>query len=150
MVCSGNNNNHNSIFLLQYPCSIVPGKGSFQPKIHTSKRPRVVIASHAANVQVQAFYSLLFDNEALTYQNLPLLITYCVKAIHAVNAVLWHPGEHAQKSQTDRQADKPDDYYTRWPRHGLSTVSGNNSSHCVLLHVDVNRLKLHVLMYVRT
>ena len=60
-----------------------------------------------ANVQVQASYSLLFDNEAFN-QNLPLLelITCCVKAIHAVNAALWQPGEQNQNTQTDRQTDR--------------------------------------------
>ncbi len=38
------------------------------------------------------------------YRNLPLLklINYCV-AIHAVNAVLWHPGKQAQKLQQTNQ-----------------------------------------------
>ena len=29
-------------------------------------------------------------------------ITCCVKAIHAVNAMLWHPGEQTHKLQTDK------------------------------------------------
>ncbi len=32
-----------------------------------------------------------------------------MKAIHAINAVLWQPGEQTLKLQTD----KPNDYYTR-------------------------------------
>ncbi len=46
-----------------------------------------------------------------------------MKAIHAVNAALWHPGEQAQKSQTDKQTDKSDDYYV--PR-GAAARLGNN------------------------
>ncbi len=30
----------------------------------------------------------------------------CVKAIHAVNAALWHPGKQTQKSQTNRKTDR--------------------------------------------
>ncbi len=41
-------------------------------------------------------------------------ITCCVKAIHAVNAVLWQPGE---LTQNNRQTD----YYTR----GRPRTSGN-------------------------
>ncbi len=52
-----------------------------------------------------------------------------MKAIHAVNAALRHPGEQAQKSQTDKQTDKPDDYYI--PR-GAAARLGNNllTLHC--------------------
>ena len=44
-----------------------------------------------------------------SYKNLPLLklITCCVEAIHAANAVLWQPGEQAQKSQTDHMTTIP-------------------------------------------
>ncbi len=41
----------------------------------------------------------------------------CEGYIHAVNAVLWHPGKQTHILQI--HADKPNDYYTRWPRHGL-------------------------------
>ncbi len=37
-----------------------------------------------------------------------------MKAIHAVNAVLWQPGEQTHVSQTNKQTNKkPTDYYTR-------------------------------------
>ncbi len=53
-----------------------------------------------ANVQVHAlrFCLLLFDNEAVTSKSATIK-TCCVKTIHAVNALLWHPGEQAQKLQ---------------------------------------------------
>ncbi len=31
------------------------------------------------------------------------LITYCVKAVHAVNAVLWQPGEQTQNYKQTNQ-----------------------------------------------
>ncbi len=40
-----------------------------------------------------------------------------MKAIHAVNAVLWHPGEQAQKSQTDRQTNQPTTKPAHVPRY---------------------------------
>ncbi len=33
-----------------------------------------------------------------------------MKAIHAVNTALWHPGEETQTLQTDRQTDRQTDY----------------------------------------
>ncbi len=40
----------------------------------------------------------------------------CVEAIYAVNAVLWQPGELTQNhGQTDKQTDRPTDYYNPWP-----------------------------------
>ncbi len=41
-----------------------------------------------------------------------------MKAIHAVNALLWHPSEQAQNH---KRTDKPTDYYTR----GRPRTSGN-------------------------
>ena len=61
-----------------------------------------------------SFCSLLFDNEALTNIKILKLITCCVKAIHAVNSVLWHPGEQAQKSQTDRQTNPTPTHVPRY------------------------------------
>ncbi len=36
-----------------------------------------------------------------------------MKANHAVNVVLWQPGEQILNLQTDKQTDNPNDYYTR-------------------------------------
>ncbi len=72
--------------------------------MYTSNKGRVVARGHAANVQVQASY-LLFDNEALI---LLLRILCSVKAgsIHAVNALLWHPGKQTHKLQTNKPNDQ--------------------------------------------
>ncbi len=43
-----------------------------------------------------------------------------MKAIHAVNAVPWQPGEQTHVSQTNKQT-RQDDYYTR----GRPRASGN-------------------------
>ncbi len=36
-----------------------------------------------------------------------------MKAIHAVSAVLWQPGEQTHVSQTNKQTNKQTHYYTR-------------------------------------
>ncbi len=43
-----------------------------------------------------------------------------MKAIHAVNAVLWQPGEQIEKS---KQTNRLTDYYNPWPRLGLGLTT---------------------------
>ena len=45
-----------------------------------------VTSRHRASLR---FCSHLYDNEALTSKS-----ASCVEAIHAVNTVLWHPGDY--------------------------------------------------------
>ena len=49
-------------------------------------------------------YILTLTSKSVTFK----LIACCVKAIHAVNAALWQPGEQTQNC---RQTDRPTDYY---------------------------------------
>ncbi len=49
--------------------------------------------------------------------------------MHAVNPPLWHPGEQAQKLQTD----KPTNYYTRC---GRSMGLGNNKVYSTCTIID--------------
>ncbi len=61
-----------------------------------------------------------------------------MKAIHAINAVLWQPGEQILKLQTDKQTDKPNDYYTRGrPRAPRVIMLSNNAS------AKINNAHLH-------
>ena len=58
------------------------------------------------------------------------------EAIHAVNAVLWQPG---QKLQTF--TNRPTDYYTPWPQLGLGllfvTARGVGKGSCLTTTVSL-------------
>ncbi len=69
-----------------------------------------------ARVQVVHLLSFTRQPSFNLYENLPhlKLITYCVDALHAVNAPLWQPGEQTQIGQIDRQTNQPT-VITRYP-----------------------------------
>ncbi len=68
-----------------------------------------------------------------------------MKAIHAVNAVLWQPGEQIHKLRTN----KPNDYYTRGRPHA-PRVNGRECSErrAEMFHLLGHLARLSVLICV--
>ncbi len=69
-----------------------------------SNKGRVQLASCNAQVQASRFCSLLFYNKTVTSKS--ATINLCVEAIHAVDTVLWHPGEQTHILQTNKQRNQ--------------------------------------------
>ncbi len=95
-----------------------------------------------------------FPNEALL-SNLPSDINTnnlcCVKAIHAVNAVLWHPSEQTQNTLTNRQTDKQTnqrtDYYNSWLPTRFGIIIVHEYMYYSMHGVHVYILIAHVHVY---
>ncbi len=97
---------------------------------------RYLASRSTCKFQLLSFCSLLFDNEALTSKSATFksnnLLCGCVKAIHAVNAVLWQPGEQIEKN---RQTNRLTDYYTRGRPRAPRVIIIHNHNHATGYHM---------------
>ncbi len=67
-------------------------------------------------------------------------MTCCVKAIHAVNAVLWQPGEQIENN---RQTNRLTDYYTRGRPRTPRVITRARQRHCLYSKASINKASIN-------